>query len=110
MALENNKHILIVQVATLVCVLHAYFVSRLRMAQRARPQITYGPMRETKRLANLNQIYDCNDIECVDMLRMRAPFFHLCELLRSRNLLRDSIHSMVEEQVSMFLPVVGHNQ
>jgi len=45
------------------------------------------------------------------MLRMRrAPFFRLCNLLRERNLLRDSIHSSVEEQVAMFLHVVGHNQ
>jgi hypothetical protein len=31
-------------------------------------------------------------------------------LLKSRNLLRDSIHNNVEEQVAMFLHVVGHNQ
>jgi hypothetical protein len=30
--LGNNRHILIVRAAALVCVLHAYFVSRLRMA------------------------------------------------------------------------------
>jgi hypothetical protein len=45
------------------------------------------------------------------MLHMRrTPFFQLCELLKSRNLLRDSIHSSVEEQVAMFLHVVRHNQ
>jgi hypothetical protein len=31
-------------------------------------------------------------------------------LLRDRNLLRDNIHSSVEEQVAMFLHIVGHNQ
>jgi hypothetical protein len=31
-------------------------------------------------------------------------------LLRDRNLLRDSIHSSIEEQVAMFLHIVGHNQ
>jgi hypothetical protein len=40
----------------------------------------------------------------------RAPFFNLCNLLRQRNLLRDNIHSSVEEQIAMFLHVVGHNQ
>jgi hypothetical protein len=34
----------------------------------------------------------------------------LCELFRTRQLLRDSIHSSVEEQVAVFLHVVGHNQ
>ncbi|XP_072150119.1 protein ALP1-like [Setaria viridis] len=60
---------------------------------------------------NLDRIYNCNDVECVNMLRMRrAPFFRLCNLLRGRDLLRDTIHSSVEEQVAMFLHVVGHNQ
>jgi hypothetical protein len=31
-------------------------------------------------------------------------------LLRDRNLLRDSIHSSIEEQVVMFLHIMGHNQ
>lgn len=45
------------------------------------------------------------------MLRMRrAPFFRLCNLLRGKDLLRDTIHSSVEEQLAMFLHVVGHNQ
>jgi hypothetical protein len=40
----------------------------------------------------------------------KVPFFELCGLFRSRHLLRDSIHCSVEEQVAMFLHVVGHNQ
>jgi predicted chitinase len=66
---------------------------------------------DQERQANLDKIYNCNDIECVNMLRMRrAPFFNLCNLLRDRHLLRDTINSSVEEQVAMFLHVVGHNQ
>ena len=66
---------------------------------------------DEERQANLNKIFNCNDIECVNMLCMhRAPFFNLCNLLRDRNLLRDTINSTVEEQVTMFLHVVGHNQ
>ena len=45
------------------------------------------------------------------MLRMsRAPFFALCNMFRQRGLALDSINASVEEQVSMFLHVVGHNQ
>jgi hypothetical protein len=66
---------------------------------------------DEERRRNLNLIYNCNDVECVNMLRMRrAPFFQLCNLLRERHLLRDSLHSCVEEQVAMFLHVVGHNK
>ncbi|TVU19760.1 hypothetical protein EJB05_35931, partial [Eragrostis curvula] len=83
-----------------------------RRVQEAR-SITYGPMfeRDQVRQKNLSFIYNSDDTHCVNLLRMkRAPFFGLCDLFRSRGLLRDSIHSCIEEQVAMFLHVVGHNQ
>ena len=40
----------------------------------------------------------------------RAPFARLVQTFRSRGLLEDGIHTTVEEQVAMFLHVVGHNQ
>jgi hypothetical protein len=49
----------------------------------------------------ISNMWSC--LECLD------TFFELCGLFRSRHLLRDSIHSFVEEQVVMFLHV-GHNQ
>jgi hypothetical protein len=85
----------------------------MRMHENSRPRISYGPLRvmDEERQKNLDRIYNCNDIECVDMLRMRrAPFFRLCNLLRIRNLLSDTLHSSVEEQVAMFLHIIGHNQ
>ena len=85
---------LVVEAAALVAAMYAFLMSRLRMGQCSRPQITYGPMSimDEERQKNLNLIYSCNDVECVNMLRMRrAPFFHLCNLLRDRNLLRDNI-------------------
>jgi hypothetical protein len=39
-----------------------------------------------------------------------TPFYELVKRLRERGLLSDSIHTCVEEQVAMFLHVVGHNQ
>ncbi|TVU19789.1 hypothetical protein EJB05_35960, partial [Eragrostis curvula] len=66
---------------------------------------------DAHRMKNLNLIYNSTDGECVDMLRMRkAPFFSLCDLFRQRGLLLDTINSSIEEQVSLFLHVVGHNQ
>jgi hypothetical protein len=55
-------------------------------------------------------IYESTNVECFDILGMRrAPFMQLCDLFCTRQLLKDSIHSLVEEQVAMFLHVVGHN-
>jgi hypothetical protein len=56
-------------------------------------------------------IYNSTDAECIAMLRMsRAPLCALYNLFRQRGLVLDNINSSVEEQVSMFLHVVGHNQ
>jgi hypothetical protein len=60
---------------------------------------------------NLQFMFLSNDTHCVNLLRMRrAPYFQLCHLFRDRCLLRHSIHCTIEEQVAMFLHVVGHNQ
>ena len=56
-------------------------------------------------------IYHSTDIECISMIRMkRAPFFELVKMFRERSLVTDRDGVSVEEQVAMFLHVVGHNQ
>ena len=101
--------------AALIVVIQAWIVLVHKRAVRraAFPPITYGPMlaRDQERIANLNYIYNCNDVEATQMLRMRrAPFYALVKTFRERGLLVDSIHTSVEEQVAIFLHVVGHNQ
>jgi len=104
---------LIVRGAALVCVICAWMMVRFRRLANSRPAITYGPLsaREEERQSNLRFIYHSNDVQCVELLRIRRqPFFQLCDLFRNRGLLRDTIHCDIEEQVAMFLHVVGHNQ
>jgi hypothetical protein len=75
--------------------------------------IRYGPRLEADehRAKNLRLIYNSTDGECIAMLRMgRAAFFSLCNLFRDRGLVMDSTNASIEEQVAMFLYVVGHNQ
>jgi hypothetical protein len=64
------------------------------------------------RQMNLQLIYNSTNVECLSMLirMMRTLFFSLCKLFRERGLLQDNLNSFVEEQVSMFLHVVGHNK
>jgi hypothetical protein len=67
--------------------------------------------RDQERANNLKAIYHSDDTQCVKLLRMkRAPFFQLCDLFRTRDLLRDNINSQIEEQVAMFLLVIDYNQ
>lgn len=97
--------------AGVVATMCAYTLFVYRRAGRT-PPITYGPLaeRDQIRMANLRFIFHNDDRHCVEQLRMRrAPFFHLCTLLRTRRLLKDTINCSIEEQVAMFLQVVGHN-
>jgi len=99
--------------AALVSVICAWMIVRFRRHANSRVGITYGPLstRDEQRQNNLRIIYHSDDTHCVNLLRMRrAPFFQLCDLFRNRGLLRDSIHCNIEEQIAMFLYVVGHNQ
>jgi hypothetical protein len=75
---DDERRMLIVRAAGLVAIVYAFFVSRLVQCQVARPRITYAPMSamDEERHINLNRIYNFNDVECVNMLRMRrTPFF-----------------------------------
>jgi hypothetical protein len=68
---------LIHQAAALVVVIQAWILPhKISVMRVARPAVTYGPMlaRDQERIANLNFIYNTNDVEVVRMLRMRrAP-------------------------------------
>jgi hypothetical protein len=71
---------LIARVAALIATMYAFLLSRMRMHQNSRPRISYGPLRvmDEERQKNLDRIYNCNDIECVDMIRMRREPFLGC--------------------------------
>ncbi|SPT19328.1 unnamed protein product [Triticum aestivum] len=106
---------LVIQAAALISVIQAWvmFMHQRAVRRAGRPLIRYGPLfpREQERIQNLNYIYNRNDVEALSMPRMKiASFARLVETFRSRGLLQDSINTSVEEQVAMFLHVVGHNQ
>lgn len=66
---------------------------------------------EQHRHRTLEMIYHSTDSECISMIRMkRAAFFGLVSTFRDRGLVSDREGVSVEEQVAMFLHVVGHNQ
>ncbi|XP_071681450.1 uncharacterized protein [Lolium perenne] len=68
-------------------------------------------VRDEDRMNNPNIIYNNGDVESVNMLRMKKVAFNqLVNTLRGRQLLRDIIHTCIEEQVVMFLHVIRHNQ
>jgi len=100
------------QAAAMVVVMVALVSSKLKRRRGEDEPISYGPRLEEDehREKNISLIYNSTDAECIAILRMsRAPFFALYDLFRQRGLVLDTINSSVEEQVAMFLHVVGHN-
>jgi hypothetical protein len=110
--LAKKRRQLIVKAAGLAAVLGAYMIFISRRARKESLMLSLGCRVDVDiaRESNLRFIYHSTDTICLNQLRTkRAPFFRLCTLFRERELLKDSIHTSIEEQVAMFLLVVGHN-
>lgn len=72
----------------------------------------YGPLvnRDVWRTSELIRLIDTSDRTCIHQLRMcRAAFYKLCARLRDNGLLAATFHVSVEEQVAMFLKMVGQH-
>ena len=64
--------------------------------------------REQIYAALLQQLSETN--RCRDILRMGShAFLELCEKLRAIDHVKDTVHTIVEEQVARFLQIVAHN-
>ena len=113
MDFEQQRSAMAKQAATMVVVMVTLVSSKLKRRREDDEPICYGPRLEADQNMekNISLIYNSTDAECIAMLRMSsAPFFSLYNLFRQRGLVLDSINAFVEEQVAMFLHVVGHNQ
>ncbi|KAF6167107.1 hypothetical protein GIB67_041362 [Kingdonia uniflora] len=59
----------------------------------------------------LNDLLDGDDDQFCEMFRMdKHVFYKFCEILRQKDLLHDTSGMKIEEQVAIFLNVIGHNE
>lgn len=59
----------------------------------------------------LSELLSADNDVCREMLRMDKHVFHkLCDILRQRGMLRDTAGVLIEEQLAIFLNIVGHNE
>ncbi|XP_020273476.1 uncharacterized protein LOC109848413 isoform X2 [Asparagus officinalis] len=66
-------------------------------------------MRDLNRNVHMYRILSGDANSCLEHLRMRrGPFLNLATLMRDGGLLKDTIHVPVEEQLAMFLHIVGN--
>ncbi|XP_044447279.1 protein ALP1-like [Triticum aestivum] len=73
-------------------------------------RVKYGPLvkRDIWRSTELIRLIHTSERTCLRQLRMYpAVFYKLCAHLRDKKLLADTIHVSVEEQLAMFLKIVG---
>jgi hypothetical protein len=58
----------------------------------------------------MNSILYRGDQHCVSQIRMRPiAFYELCKILTHNNLLQETIHMSIREQVLIFTHTIGHN-
>jgi hypothetical protein len=91
------------QAAVMVAVMVSFLFSRLR---RVRADLVPSPYGMQHRLSTLQMIMNNTYAECLAMLRMKRAHF----LFRVRGLVRETFGCSIEEQVAMFLHIIGHNQ
>ncbi|KAL3528184.1 hypothetical protein ACH5RR_012840 [Cinchona calisaya] len=75
--------------------------------------ITMQPCRSLSptRSGFMTEVLNGDDDLCREMFRMDKHIFNkLCGILRQRGMLRDTAGVMIEEQLAIFLNIVGHNE
>ncbi|XP_040365610.1 uncharacterized protein LOC112169087 isoform X6 [Rosa chinensis] len=59
----------------------------------------------------MTEVLNGHDVVFQEMFRMDKNVFHkLCDILRQRGMLRDTAGVMIEEQLGIFLNIIGHNE
>jgi hypothetical protein len=95
--------------ADLVLLLVFWWRNQTDKRTRAK-RVKYAPLmqRDIWRSSELIRLVDTSDGICMHELRMSRPvFYKLGSRLRDRGLVLDTFHVSVEEQVAMFLKIVG---
>ena len=105
-----DKTIFLAVIATIASVLAIGVVIlkdiRSRKVLRKEPHVN----RESKRGIYMDSIIYGSIQDCIDKIRMSPiAFFDLCKILTENNLLRETIHMSIKEQVLIFLHIIGHN-
>ncbi|XP_039129644.1 uncharacterized protein LOC120265748 [Dioscorea cayenensis subsp. rotundata] len=97
---------IVLAAATVVAIIALQWYSRRRGLNLPR-EPCYN--RDQQRTNYISRIIHGSEEASIAMLRMkRVVFFGLCDLLKSKGLLYNTLHVSVEEQVAMFLHILGH--
>ena len=115
----ENRAMMVRQATGMIVSMVSVVVStlkRVRNEHETEPDLDPNPLlydlrsdAEQHRQRTLQAIYHFIDVECLYVKAEENALF-LCNIFRTRALLLDNAGVSIEEQVAMFLHVVGHNQ
>lgn len=111
MDFSNPNDPMINAAVTTIVTLITIIVTLMENEENERSGITREPsqIREQWRNAHMYRILTAGPRNCVHYLRMSTgPFYRLAEILRSNGSLYDTRHVCVEEQLALFLYMLGH--
>ncbi|XP_039141278.1 protein ANTAGONIST OF LIKE HETEROCHROMATIN PROTEIN 1-like [Dioscorea cayenensis subsp. rotundata] len=107
--IDNERVRPLVAAFTTIVVVVACLIEEMNQTRRGRskePSI----FRDLTRKNHIERVLRSGRDYCVSYLRMDVgPFMHLASIMRDKHLLLDTRYVSVEEQLSMFLHIVGHN-
>ncbi|XP_039141318.1 uncharacterized protein LOC120278650 [Dioscorea cayenensis subsp. rotundata] len=106
---DNERVRPLVAAFTTIVVVVACLIEEMNQTRQGRskePSI----FRDLTRKRHMERVLRSGRDYCVSYLRMDVgPFMHLASIMRDKHLLLDTRYVSVEEQLSMFLHIVGHN-
>ncbi|XP_039141264.1 uncharacterized protein LOC120278583 [Dioscorea cayenensis subsp. rotundata] len=105
----NDRVRSLVAVFTTVVVVVSCLIKDVHVSRPGRSKEP-SMFRDLTRKKHMEHILRSGRDYCVNYLRMDVgPFMHLASIMRDKHLLRDTRHISMEEQLAMFLHIVGHN-
>ena len=105
---KKTKAAILASVASILLVGVA-LLRELRHKCRRLPRAPYVN-HAVKREEYINSILHGSERHCVSQIRMKPiAFHHLCHILTEGEHVRPTIHMFVQEQVLIFLHMIGHN-
>ncbi|KAL6569912.1 hypothetical protein OROMI_014426 [Orobanche minor] len=92
-----------------VILIHIYL--RRRRVASTRREIIRDNTSALSGYAYTKELLNGSSTQCQDLMRLsREAYILLCQYFRQNNWVKDSKHVTVEEKMSMFLTILGHNE
>lgn len=110
MGSSEDEEIVVIAAAAVTAAAAAYYYLKHRTKELDDEDDEDADSEPTGRMF-VNEVLRGRNSFCRDMFRMDKRLFRkLCDILRGKRLLRDTLEVRIEEQLAIFLLTIGHNE